>query len=61
MLKYFSEHIDEACKIRTGHTNWQYLLRESQFSSLEKKFGKKIEEVIIFFKESYEEKDHEGR
>ena len=59
MLKYFSEYIDKACEIRTGHTNWQYTLKgEPQFSSLEKKYGKKIVEVIIFFKESYEEKDH---
>ena len=60
MLKYFSDYIDVACEIRTGHTNWQYILRgEPQFSSLEKKYGKKIVEVIIIFEEDIKEEDGE--
>ena len=60
MLKYFSDYIDVACEIRTGHTNWQYTLRgEPQFSSLEKKYGKKIVEVIIIFEEDIKEEDGE--
>ena len=60
MLKYFSDYIDVACEIRTGHTNWQYTLRgEPQFSSLDKKYGKKIVEVIILFEEDIKEEDGE--
>ena len=60
MLKYFSDYIDVACEIRTGHTNWQYTLRgDPQFSSLEKKYGKKIVEVIIIFEEDIKEEDGE--
>tara|TARA_Y100000034_G_scaffold79910_1_gene95916 strand:+ start:509 stop:691 length:183 start_codon:yes stop_codon:yes gene_type:complete len=57
-MEFFSDYMDEACKLRTGHDNWQYVLRgEPQFSSLEKKHGKKIVEIIIIFEEDVKEED----
>jgi hypothetical protein len=57
-MEFFSDYMDEACKLRTGHDNWQYVLRgEPQFSSLEKKNGKKIVEIIIIFEEDVKEED----
>ena len=59
MLKYFADYIDEACKRRTGHTNWMYMGTVKKIRELEKLHGAKIAEVIIIFEEDVKEEDGE--
>ena len=66
MLKYLGDYLDEACMRiaedsgTDGHDNWAFLLRgEQEYSSLEKKYGKEIAEIVIFYKEGIEEEDGE--
>ena len=59
-MEFFSDYMDEACRKRTAHDNWSYMIGTMQkVRELEELHGEKIEEVIIIFKEDVKEEDGE--
>ena len=53
-MKLFSDYMDEACKVKAGHTNWAYV---NEVHPEEVADGD-IESIIVIYK--YEDEEEHG-
>ena len=61
-MRLFSDYMDEACKVKAGHTNWAYVnsVHPDEVADGVKTclLGGEIKSIIVIYKYEDEEEEH---
>ncbi len=56
-MKFVSDHIDKACNVLVGHTNWSFADEIIPSDTIQCGVGENVEHVIVIFKDPIEKEN----